>query len=164
MVASLPALSTFSVAHAITPTEWEQILNCSKALSNIATANFIGTLSASTASATYVNITGFTLSGFSKYLGTSDLFVVMACSSRCSTTANHPVTFAVNVNSTDTQMMAGWQTTVNRHMPLIGFGKITGVPSGTPYTFQGRVKADGTNTIVIDGFDTGFLIVMEIPN
>jgi len=164
MVASLPAMTTFAVAHTITPTEWAQILNCTKGLSNIQTANFPGTLSVSTASATYVNITGFTMSGFSKYLNSSDLFVVMACSSRCTTTANHSVNYGINVNATDTQMMAAWHTTVAKHNPSIGFGRITGVPSGAGYTFTGRIKADGTNTVAIDGNDTGFLIVMEVPN
>lgn len=163
MVASLPTDATFATAHVVSSTEWSQILNAIKGLSNIATANFYGTMSVSTASATYVNVTGASLTGFTKYLGSSNLLAFLAISSRCTTTANHPVNYGINDGTTDWQMMTGWETTVNKHNTYIAWRTLTGLSSGGPYTFQARVKADGTNTIAIDGNDCGFIIVAELP-
>jgi hypothetical protein len=162
MVATLPALSTFFTAHTVSGTEWTQIRDAIKALSNIETANFFGTVSASSASASFVNITGATLA-FNKQLASSDVLVFLSMSLRCTTTVNHLAVLGVNDGATDWQTTNAFQSTNLKHNSSIGWVKMTGLSTGAK-TFQARLKADGTNTIAIDTNDCGFMIAVEVPN
>lgn len=163
MVATLPALAAFLTGHTISGTEWTQVRDAIKALSNIETSNYYGNIAVSSASASFVNITGANLTTFNKQLASSDVLVILAMSARCSTTANHLAIFGVNDGATDWQVTNAFESVVNKHNPSIGWVKMTGLATGN-HILQARVKADGTNTIVIDANDCGFMIAMEIPN
>lgn len=163
MVATLPATSAFLTGHKLSTTEWAQILNVTLALSNIKTQNVIGGMVYSSTSASYSNISGASLTGFSKQLdsSSSDVLLIMGCGSR-SGTAGTNITFALNDGTTD------WQTTVFRHNTAakhsyaLGITKATGLAVAT-YTFQARAKSNGTATMTIDGNDCALIIAIELP-
>ena len=162
MVATLPALNTFATGHTVSTTEWTQVLNALKSLSNIKSGNFYSTMSASNSSASFVNVTGASVPGFVKQQASSDVLIIMSMSARVTTTANHAVVWGVNDGTTDWQVMTGWESVLNKHTPYIGCRTLTGLAVAT-YTFQARLKADGTNTIVVDVNDCGFIIAAELP-
>lgn len=162
MVATLPALTNIGPAHKISDTEWAQLLNALKSLSNIAQANFYGSMSASTTSASFVNVTGATMSGFVKQQGSSgsDLLAIHSMSARASATT--VAGFGINDGTTDWATITAGFNTAGKHNCNIGLVKMTGLAAGG-YTFVSRIKSNGTNTMTIDTNDCGFIIMIEVP-
>ncbi|HEY6018588.1 MAG TPA: hypothetical protein VIY48_01450 [Candidatus Paceibacterota bacterium] len=161
MSATLPAASMLAPGHKITPTEWTQILTAITAITNIRNFNYIASLTLSSSSASYVDITGATGSITKVYAsGTSDILAICGVSSR-SGTAGSTITVAVNDGTNDNAAFKYIHNTANQHNFGFGAVRITGLAAGA-LSMKLRAKSSGA-TMTIDANDVGFLWLWELP-
>jgi hypothetical protein len=119
----------------------------------------IGGCTLSTASATYVDITGAS-KAFTKIGGSADSDLVVQVSLACyATVAPTVVKIGVSVNGSDSDATQMPINTANAHTALpTGAVRITGLAAGT-YTVKLRaLRVSGTGTVTIDVNDT---VMME---
>ena len=158
MTATLPTTPT-PHGHIISDTEWTQILNGIKAVSNIGILN-TNAVSTTTASASYVNLTGASQALTKNFRSTgSDLGILPFVAYRHST-ASTSTTFGVNDGTTDRDMITAINLTAGKHYYWHGALKITGLAAGA-YTFQVRWKTAGA-TATVDTNDTISMYVVEL--
>ena len=131
-------------------------------LANIDVAPFVGTVTLSTTSTTYVDITGAS-KNFTKIGGVADSDLVVTVSASCYVSvASTGVKVGLNINASDVDATTMVINPTLTHSPLpTGAVRISGLPAG-PYTLKLRaLRSSGTGTITMDSGDTATMIIQE---
>lgn len=156
---SLP--TSMDAGHVVLDTEWASMINSTTAATNINLAQFIGTTSYSSASATYGNVTGATIS-FTKVFDSSTTGILVVMAQSCySSSVGGVVQFGINDGSLDYDVTLFLHNVANTHNFTMGIASIFGEAAGS-YTFQLRAKSPTSSTINIDAGDCGFIYLAEV--
>lgn len=136
------------------------LLKAVTALSNIPIFHAT-TATLSSASLTYVNVTGGSFA-FTKQLDSSlsDILVVAGLSARCDT-ANRILTIGINDGTADTDVTRIFFNTVTEHLFGIGGALLPAREAGA-YTLQLRAKNNGTGIMSIDANDEVSVLAWEV--
>jgi hypothetical protein len=158
MTISLPV---WPIGHAVSSTEWANLVNTMSARTNIDLGGGDGTVSLSTASATYVSATGGTFD-FTKQLSATDsnLIVIVSLTAYLAT-ASGTVGFGISDGTTTTDVVSRTVNVVSHHEQFAGMVKLTGMNAGT-YTFILRGKTSA-GTLTMDANDFLHLVIFEQP-